>query len=423
MDEAARILQLEPYLERRPKDLSGGQRQRVAIGRAIVRQPKVFLFDEPLSNLDAALRGQMRIELLRLHDELNATMIYVTHDQVEAMTMADKIVVLQAGRVEQVGSPLELYHHPANLFVAGFIGSPRMNLMEAKVVEADAGGASVSTPYGSRIAVPVESGAVRTGDAVTLGIRPEGLRLDPAGPIAATVALVERLGGLTLLHITAAGNQPMIVQIEGSDATRAARPDPARGRSRRLPPVRQIRSGPAATGPASAGRLTGGCMFLGLDFGTSAVKALLVDGEQAVVASATVPLSVQRPAVGHSEQDPEAWWQAMLDAVDSLGRDHAAALSAVAGIGLSGQMHGAVLLDGAGSVLRPAILWNDVRSAAECTELEEAVPTLRQVTGNIAMPGFTAPKLLWVRKHEPAVFAQGAHRSVAESLYSLPHDR
>ncbi len=147
-------------------------------------------------------------------------------------------------------------------------------------------------------------------------------------------------------------------------------------------------------------------MFLGLDFGTSAVKALLVDDEQAVIASATIPLSVQRPAVGHSEQDPEAWWQAMLDATNSLGRDHAAALSAVGGIGLSGQMHGAVLLDSAGSVLRPAILWNDVRSATECTELEKAVPTLRQVTGNIAMPGFTAPKLLWVRKHEPSVFAK-----------------
>jgi multiple sugar transport system ATP-binding protein len=221
VDAAARILQLEPYLERRPKDLSGGQRQRVAIGRAIVRQPKVFLFDEPLSNLDAALRGQMRIELLRLHTDLNATMIYVTHDQVEAMTMADKIVVLQAGRVEQVGSPLELYHHPANLFVAGFIGSPRMNLMEAKVVEADAGGTSVSTPYGPRISIPVEPGTARIGDTVTLGIRPEGLRLDPNGPIVATVALVERLGGLTLLHITGQGNQPMIVQIEGSDATRA----------------------------------------------------------------------------------------------------------------------------------------------------------------------------------------------------------
>src|ERR1700728_974200 len=134
--EAARMLRLEPLLERRPRDLSGGQRQRVAIGRAIVREPDVFLFDEPLSNLDAALRGQMRIELSRLHEELNATMIYVTHDQVEAMTMADKIVVLQAGRVEQVGSPLDLYHHPANLFVAGFIGSPRMNMLPAKVVEA-----------------------------------------------------------------------------------------------------------------------------------------------------------------------------------------------------------------------------------------------------------------------------------------------
>ena len=147
-------------------------------------------------------------------------------------------------------------------------------------------------------------------------------------------------------------------------------------------------------------------MFLGIDFGTSAVKALLVDGSQIVVGSARVALSVQRPAVGHSEQDPQAWWQAMLDAVDALARDHAGALSAVVGIGLSGQMHGAVLLDAAGAVLRPAILWNDVRSAAECAELEAGAPELRQVTGNIAMPGFTAPKLLWVRKHEPAVFAR-----------------
>src|SRR6202162_3758383 len=141
VDEAARILQLEPYLERRPKDLSGGQRPRVAIGRAIVRQPKVFLFDEPLSNLDASLRGQMRIELLRLHDELNATMIYVTHDQVEAMTMADKIVVLQAGRIEQVGSPLELYHQPCNQFVAGFIGSPKMNFLAGSIAALDPNGA------------------------------------------------------------------------------------------------------------------------------------------------------------------------------------------------------------------------------------------------------------------------------------------
>ena len=220
VQEAARILQLEPYLERRPKDLSGGQRQRVAIGRSIVRDPKVFLFDEPLSNLDAALRGQMRMELLRLHEDLNATMIYVTHDQVEAMTMADKIVVLQAGLVEQVGSPLELYHHPNNLFVAGFIGSPRMNLMPAQVVEAGGAGVTVVLPSGGQVTVPASAGAVRTGDAVTLGIRPEGLRIDPAGPVAGEVTLVERLGGLTLLHVAAAG-QAMTVQIEGSASTRA----------------------------------------------------------------------------------------------------------------------------------------------------------------------------------------------------------
>jgi xylulokinase len=146
-------------------------------------------------------------------------------------------------------------------------------------------------------------------------------------------------------------------------------------------------------------------MFLGLDFGTSTVKALLVDDRQHVVGTATVPLSVQRPSPGHSEQDPHDWWQAMLDVVDALGTNHAAALSAVEGIGLSGQMHGAVLLDATGAVLRPAILWNDVRAAPESAELETAFPALRQVTGNIAMPGFTAPKLLWVRKHEPAVFA------------------
>ncbi len=149
-------------------------------------------------------------------------------------------------------------------------------------------------------------------------------------------------------------------------------------------------------------------MFLGLDFGTSSLKALLVDGEQRVVGSASRPLTVQRPAPGHSEQDPEAWWQAMLDAVDALHRDHPAALSAVQGIGLSGQMHGAVLLDAAGAVLRPAILWNDVRAVAECRALEAAFPGLRECCGNIAMPGFTAPKLLWVRTHEPEVFARTA---------------
>jgi multiple sugar transport system ATP-binding protein len=214
VNEAARILQLEPYLDRRPRDLSGGQRQRVAIGRAIVRQPKVFLFDEPLSNLDAALRGQMRIELARLHQELNATMIYVTHDQVEAMTMADKIVVLQSGRVEQVGSPLQLYHHPDNLFVAGFIGSPRMNLLQVRIVQSGSG-TVVALPSGAQISVPVSTET--STDEVTLGIRPEGLVIDPNGAIEATVTLVERLGGLTLIHASMAEGQPLTVQIDGSN--------------------------------------------------------------------------------------------------------------------------------------------------------------------------------------------------------------
>ena len=147
-------------------------------------------------------------------------------------------------------------------------------------------------------------------------------------------------------------------------------------------------------------------MFLGLDFGTSAVKALLVDENQRPVGSASAPLAASYPAPGHSEQDPAAWWQAMLGTIDALGQQHGKALAAVKGIGLSGQQHGAVLLDAAGEVLRPAILWNDVRSAAECEELEAAFPDLRRVAGNIAMPGFTAPKLLWVRKHEPDVFAR-----------------
>jgi multiple sugar transport system ATP-binding protein len=220
IDEAARMLDIVELVDRKPKQLSGGQRQRVAMGRAIVRNPKVFLFDEPLSNLDAALRGQMRIELSRLHEELNATMIYVTHDQIEAMTMADKIVVLQAGRVEQVGSPLDLYHHPANLFVAGFIGSPRMNMLPAKVVDADVSGTTVALSSGQRISAPVETGTARPGDIVTLGIRPEGLHIDPGGTIPARVSLVERLGGLTLLHVIAEGDQEMTVQTEGSAAVR-----------------------------------------------------------------------------------------------------------------------------------------------------------------------------------------------------------
>ena len=176
--EAARILQLEPYLDRKPGQMSGGQRQRVAIGRAIVRQPKAFLFDEPLSNLDAALRGQMRIELGRLHAELNATMIYVTHDQVEAMTMADRIVVLQAGRVEQVGTPLELYHSPANLFVAGFIGSPRMNLLPGRVESVDESGAVVMAGGGPCAGT---GGGRRAGPGVDAGGAAGGVGAGPGG--------------------------------------------------------------------------------------------------------------------------------------------------------------------------------------------------------------------------------------------------
>ena len=172
--EAARILELTPLLERLPKQLSGGQRQRVAIGRAIVREPKVFLFDEPLSNLDAALRVQMRIEIAKLHTDMGATMVYVTHDQVEAMTLADKIVVLNAGRVEQVGSPLELYHNPRNLFVAGFIGSPQMNFIEAEVVAADASGVQ-GLPAGRRL-----GGGARRAAAV---VQPRATRSSSAfGP-------------------------------------------------------------------------------------------------------------------------------------------------------------------------------------------------------------------------------------------------
>ncbi|GAA0582930.1 ABC transporter ATP-binding protein [Halomonas salifodinae] len=199
--EAARILQLEPLLDRKPKALSGGQRQRVAIGRAIVRNPSIFLFDEPLSNLDAALRVQMRIELARLHEELDATMIYVTHDQIEAMTMADKIVVLQGGVVEQVGSPMELYHHPRNRFVAGFIGSPKMNFLEVSAPDATAEGVEVTLPGGERCRVPVSGERLASGDALELGIRPEHLVLDDAGPLEGVIQVIERLGGQTSLYL------------------------------------------------------------------------------------------------------------------------------------------------------------------------------------------------------------------------------
>jgi multiple sugar transport system ATP-binding protein len=217
--EAARVLHLDTLLQRKPKELSGGQRQRVAIGRAIVRKPKVFLFDEPLSNLDAALRVQMRIELARLHDELAATMIYVTHDQIEAMTMADKIVVLQGGIVEQAGSPLELYHHPRNLFVAGFIGSPKMNFLPAKVKAVDDSGTMVELANGASLNVAVKPGRQKVGDAVTLGVRPEHMRPAATGEITGEVMVVERLGGETFFYTQLDGGAMIIIQADGEIAT------------------------------------------------------------------------------------------------------------------------------------------------------------------------------------------------------------
>jgi multiple sugar transport system ATP-binding protein len=218
--EAAKVLQLEPLLDRKPRALSGGQRQRVAIGRAIVRNPKVFLFDEPLSNLDASLRVQMRIELARLHEELKATMIYVTHDQIEAMTLADQIVVLDSGIVRQAGTPLELYHHPENVFVAGYIGSPKMNLLQTKVVSSDAAGVGVTLPGGSTLTLPVRSGQVAVGDPVTFGIRPEHLRPSEGGVIAGEVLVAERLGGETYLYVQIAPGEIIVVQADGENPTR-----------------------------------------------------------------------------------------------------------------------------------------------------------------------------------------------------------
>ncbi len=219
--EVARVLQLEPLLDRKPRALSGGQRQRVAIGRALVRNPKVFLFDEPLSNLDAALRVQMRIELSSLHDSLQATMIYVTHDQVEAMTLADKIVVLQGGIIEQVGSPLELYHHPQNLFVAGFIGSPKMNFLPVTVTAVHDSGTTVQIADGATVTIPVRPANLAIGDRATLGIRPEHLEVDSNRvTLQGEVLVVERLGGETFLYVRIADGETLTVQTHGDDSSR-----------------------------------------------------------------------------------------------------------------------------------------------------------------------------------------------------------
>jgi ABC-type sugar transport system ATPase subunit len=215
--EAARMLRLEELLGRYPRDLSGGQRQRVAIGRAIVREPDVFLFDEPLSNLDAALRVSTRVEIARLHRLLGATMVYVTHDQIEAMTLADRIVVMNLGRIEQVGKPLDLYYTPANLFVAGFIGSPAMNFFPAVVERVE--GAEARMKGASIAPVRVPAGSLTPGAKATIGVRPEHLAPGKPGDFSATglVELVERLGEASYAHVRRADDKMMVAEIRGRD--------------------------------------------------------------------------------------------------------------------------------------------------------------------------------------------------------------
>jgi multiple sugar transport system ATP-binding protein len=215
VQKAAKILHIDHLLDRKPKALSGGQRQRVAIGRAITREPKVFLFDEPLSNLDAALRVKMRLEFSRLHQDLKTTMIYVTHDQVEAMTLADKIVVLSAGRVEQVGSPQTLYHHPANRFVAGFIGSPKMNFIDGVVVSANAQHVTVQISHGGVQTVCVDGSTLQPGSKVTLGVRPEYLRRDDSQPtVHGRVSTVESLGDFSYLYAESdSAGEPLVCRM------------------------------------------------------------------------------------------------------------------------------------------------------------------------------------------------------------------
>jgi ABC-type sugar transport system ATPase subunit len=219
--EAAKLLQLDKLFDRKPRALSGGQRQRVAIGRAIVKKPQVFLFDEPLSNLDAELRVQMRLEIGKLHRDVQATMIYVTHDQVEAMTMADKIVVLRDGRVEQVGTPRELYHNPRNEFVAGFIGSPKMNFLPGRIISISGEGTVVVLDHfgGTKIIVAAVSvtGKGKPGDIVKLGARPEHLRPDIHGNLTATIASAEDLGNVSYLYADIGGERPLCIEARDGE--------------------------------------------------------------------------------------------------------------------------------------------------------------------------------------------------------------
>jgi len=224
VDKAASILQLEDYLARTPKALSGGQRQRVAIGRAIVREPGVFLFDEPLSNLDAELRVQMRVEIAKLHQDLGATMIYVTHDQVEAMTLADKIVVLRSGNVEQIGSPLDLYNDPDNQFVAGFIGSPKMNFLKGRIDGVDGQAATIGLvdQHDCRITLPIKD-VPAPGSSVQLGIRPEHIAMANGADFKITLQaeVTEQLGGESYVYAHSASGEPLVVQQQGYSPVKA----------------------------------------------------------------------------------------------------------------------------------------------------------------------------------------------------------
>jgi lactose/L-arabinose transport system ATP-binding protein len=211
--EAARMLHLEPYLARRPAQLSGGQRQRVAIGRAIVRDPKVFLFDEPLSNLDAELRVHMRLEIARLHARLGATMIYVTHDQVEAMTLADKIVVLNGGHVEQVGPPLTVFDDPDNRFVAGFIGSPKINLLPARAAQSGGQSLVIGGGEGVSIELPSLRTPLQPGQEVTLGIRPQYLQIAAEGQLKVQPDVMEQLGDVSYLHGVTPDGVEVVAQV------------------------------------------------------------------------------------------------------------------------------------------------------------------------------------------------------------------
>lgn len=212
--EAARILQMEHLLDRRPSQLSGGQRQRVAIGRAIVRNPEVFLFDEPLSNLDAALRLDMRIEIGKLHKSLAATMVYVTHDQVEAMTLADKIVVLKDGYVQQIGTPMELYHRPESLFVAGFIGAPSMNFLNVDIVDRDANSAKIRSDLVAGFSAPAWREGLPSSGRAILGIRPQDLHpVDAGGLLSGNVTLAERLGIETVVDVALNDGTRILVSL------------------------------------------------------------------------------------------------------------------------------------------------------------------------------------------------------------------